>query len=122
MSRSAPATAKARFNLAVIKAVLYCFAVGSHYPIWKILSCVMCYFSSQDVSKRLSLPMDIHLPPEFLQKLEMENPEISKPLSRMSRRASLVSLMHSRASTVLHFGCNVITWHNITANTGSWFA
>lgn len=49
----------------------------------------------QDVSKRLSLPMDIRLPPEFLQKLQMESPEFPKPLSRMSRRASLVS--HSTA-------------------------
>lgn len=48
--------------------------------------------SPQDVSKRLSLPMDIRLPPEFLQKLQMESPEFPKPLSRMSRRASLVSL------------------------------
>lgn len=49
--------------------------------------------SPQDVSKRLSLPMDIRLPPEFLQKLQMESPEFPKPLSRMSRRASLVSLV-----------------------------
>lgn len=53
-----------------------------------LLSCP----SLQDVSKRLSLPMDIRLPPEFLQKLQMESPEFPKPLSRMSRRASLVSL------------------------------
>ncbi|XP_027550842.1 cyclin-dependent kinase 18 [Neopelma chrysocephalum] len=46
-------------------------------------------FSMEDVSKRLSLPMDIRLPPEFLQKLQMESPEFPKPLSRMSRRASL---------------------------------
>lgn len=54
----------------------------------RALSCVP---SLQDVSKRLSLPMDIRLPPEFLQKLQMESPEFPKPLSRMSRRASLVS-------------------------------
>ncbi|KAM8998775.1 cyclin-dependent kinase 18 isoform 2-T2 [Sarcophilus harrisii] len=48
-------------------------------------------FSMEDVSKRLSLPMDIRLPPEFLQKLQLESPELPKPLSRMSRRASLVS-------------------------------
>lgn len=47
----------------------------------------------QDVSKRMSLPMDIRLPPEFLKKLQMENENspLCKPLSRMSRRASLVS-------------------------------
>ncbi|KAM4759975.1 uncharacterized protein ACIQIH_017359 [Cyanocitta cristata] len=37
-------------------------------------------FSMEDVSKRLSLPMDIRLPPEFLQKLQMESPELPKPL------------------------------------------
>ncbi|KAK9404521.1 cyclin-dependent kinase 18 [Crotalus adamanteus] len=56
-------------------------------------------FSMEDVSKRLSLPMDIHLPPEFLQKLEMENPEISKPLSRMSRRASLSDIGFGKMET-----------------------
>ncbi|CAG5976967.1 unnamed protein product [Menidia menidia] len=40
----------------------------------------------------MSLPMDIRLPPEFLKKLQMEseNSPVSKPLSRMSRRASLI--------------------------------
>ncbi|KAM6457107.1 cyclin-dependent kinase 18 isoform 1-T2 [Liasis olivaceus] len=56
-------------------------------------------FSMEDISKRLSLPMDIHLPPEFLQKLEMENPEISKPLSRMSRRASLSDIGFGKMET-----------------------
>lgn len=45
----------------------------------------------QDISKRLSLPMDIRLPQEFLQKLQLESPDLPKPLTRMSRRASLVS-------------------------------
>jgi cyclin-dependent kinase 18 len=36
--------------------------------------------------------MDIRLPQEFLQKLQLENPGLPKPLTRMSRRASLVSL------------------------------
>ena len=50
----------------------------------------------QDVSKRMSLPMDIRLPPEFLQKLQLEseNSPLCKPLSRTSRRASLVSALH----------------------------
>lgn len=59
---------------------------------WRIID------SLQDVSKRMSLPMDIRLPPEFLKKLQMEremesenNSPPCKPLSRMSRRASLVS-------------------------------
>ncbi|XP_042321362.1 cyclin-dependent kinase 18 [Sceloporus undulatus] len=56
-------------------------------------------FSMEDVSKRLSLPMDIRLPPQFLQKLEMESPEISKPLSRMSRRASLSDIGFGKMET-----------------------
>lgn len=50
----------------------------------------------QDVSKRMSLPMDIRLPPEFLKKLQLENENspLCKPLSRMSRRASLVSAVY----------------------------
>lgn len=50
----------------------------------------------QDISKRLSLPVDIRLPQEFLQKLQLESPELPKPLSRMSRRASLVSAQSIR--------------------------
>ncbi|KAJ7331713.1 hypothetical protein JRQ81_013893 [Phrynocephalus forsythii] len=56
-------------------------------------------FSMEDVSKRLSLPMDIRLPPEFLQKLEMESPEGSKPLSRTSRRASLSDIGFGKMET-----------------------
>ncbi|KAI6072815.1 Cyclin-dependent kinase 18 [Aix galericulata] len=54
---------------------------------------------SMDVSKRLSLPMDIRLPPEFLQKLQMESPEFPKPLSRMSRRASLSDIGFGKLET-----------------------
>ncbi|EHB13854.1 Serine/threonine-protein kinase PCTAIRE-3 [Heterocephalus glaber] len=46
-------------------------------------------FSMEDISKRLSLPMDIRLPQEFLQKLQLESSDLPRPLSRMSRRASL---------------------------------
>ncbi|XP_027727085.1 cyclin-dependent kinase 18 isoform X3 [Vombatus ursinus] len=56
-------------------------------------------FSMEDVSKRLSLPMDIRLPPEFLQKLQMESPELPKPLSRMSRRASLSDIGFGKLET-----------------------
>ncbi|NWV29937.1 CDK18 kinase, partial [Origma solitaria] len=49
--------------------------------------------------KRLSLPMDIRLPPEFLQKLQMESPELPKPLSRMSRRASLSDIGFGKMET-----------------------
>ncbi|XP_068930781.1 cyclin-dependent kinase 18 isoform X1 [Petaurus breviceps papuanus] len=56
-------------------------------------------FSMEDVSKRLSLPMDIRLPPEFLQKLQLESPELPKPLSRMSRRASLSDIGFGKLET-----------------------
>ncbi|NWI00636.1 CDK18 kinase, partial [Tichodroma muraria] len=55
----------------------------------------------RDVSKRLSLPMDIRLPPEFLQKLQMESPELPKPLSRMSRRASLSDIGFGKLETYI---------------------
>ncbi|XP_032144858.1 cyclin-dependent kinase 18 isoform X3 [Sapajus apella] len=56
-------------------------------------------FSMEDVSKRLSLPMDIRLPQEFLQKLQMESPDLPKPLSRMSRRASLSDIGFGKLET-----------------------
>lgn len=43
--------------------------------------------------------MDIRLPQEFLQKLQLESPDLPKPLSRMSRRASLVSPKRVRGGT-----------------------
>uniref|UniRef100_A0A8C3Y960 cyclin-dependent kinase n=1 Tax=Catharus ustulatus TaxID=91951 RepID=A0A8C3Y960_CATUS len=58
-------------------------------------------FSMEDVSKRLSLPMDIRLPPEFLQKLQMESLELPKPLSRMSRRASLSDIGFGKLETYI---------------------
>ncbi|KAM9147033.1 cyclin-dependent kinase 18 isoform 1-T2 [Pangshura tecta] len=56
-------------------------------------------FSMEDVSKRLSLPVDIRLPPEFLQKLQMDNPEFPKTFSRMSRRASLSDIGFGKLET-----------------------
>ncbi|XP_028925086.1 cyclin-dependent kinase 18 [Ornithorhynchus anatinus] len=56
-------------------------------------------FSMEDLSKRLSLPADIRLPQEFLQKLQLENPELLKPLSRMSRRASLSDIGFGKLET-----------------------
>ncbi|XP_015424753.1 PREDICTED: cyclin-dependent kinase 18 [Myotis davidii] len=53
----------------------------------------------QDISKRLSLPADIRLPQEFLQKLQLESPELPKPLSRMSRRASLSDIGFGKLET-----------------------
>uniref|UniRef100_A0A8C9JNR6 Cyclin dependent kinase 18 n=1 Tax=Panthera tigris altaica TaxID=74533 RepID=A0A8C9JNR6_PANTA len=55
--------------------------------------------TSWDISKRLSLPMDIRLPQEFLQKLQLESPDLPKPLSRMSRRASLSDIGFGKLET-----------------------
>uniref|UniRef100_A0A674NQK8 cyclin-dependent kinase n=1 Tax=Takifugu rubripes TaxID=31033 RepID=A0A674NQK8_TAKRU len=63
-------------------------------------------FSMEDVSKRMSLPMDIRLPPEFLKKLqpENENSPLCKPLSRMSRRASLSDIGFGKLETYVKLG------------------
>uniref|UniRef100_A0A8C1SDX0 Cyclin dependent kinase 18 n=1 Tax=Cyprinus carpio TaxID=7962 RepID=A0A8C1SDX0_CYPCA len=61
-------------------------------------------FSMEDVTKRMSLPMDIRLPPEFLKKLQMENPPPCKPLSRMSRRASLSDIGFGKLETYVKLG------------------
>uniref|UniRef100_A0A8C6UBY6 cyclin-dependent kinase n=1 Tax=Neogobius melanostomus TaxID=47308 RepID=A0A8C6UBY6_9GOBI len=64
-------------------------------------------FSMEDVSKRMSLPMDIRLPPEFVKKLEMESENSSpdsKPLSRMSRRASLSDIGFGKLETYVKLG------------------
>ncbi|XP_076862594.1 cyclin-dependent kinase 18 isoform X2 [Brachyhypopomus gauderio] len=60
-------------------------------------------FSMEDVSKQMSLPMDIRLPPEFLKKLQTESPE-AKPLSRMSRRASLSDIGFGKLETYVKLG------------------
>ncbi|EGV92805.1 Serine/threonine-protein kinase PCTAIRE-3 [Cricetulus griseus] len=56
-------------------------------------------FSMEDLNKRLSLPMDIRLPQEFLQKLQLESPGLPKPLTRMSRRASLSDIGFGKLET-----------------------
>ena len=43
--------------------------------------------------------MDIRLPQEFLQKLQLENPGLPKPLTRMSRRASLSDIGFGKLET-----------------------
>ncbi|KAM4701509.1 cyclin-dependent kinase 18 [Discoglossus pictus] len=56
--------------------------------------------SMEDVSKRFSLPMDIRLRPGLLEKLQMSSPEDeSKPLSRLSRRASLSDIGFGKLET-----------------------
>ncbi|XP_018614239.2 cyclin-dependent kinase 18 [Scleropages formosus] len=61
-------------------------------------------FSMEDVSKRMSLPMDIRLPPELLKKLQTECSPPSKPLSRMSRRASLSDIGFGKLETYVKLG------------------
>ncbi|KAG7229678.1 hypothetical protein INR49_012722 [Caranx melampygus] len=83
-------------------------------------------FSMEDVSKRMSLPMDIRLPPEFLKKLQLEseNSPLCKPLSRMSRRASLSDIGFGKLETYVKLGklvsllknlkhANIVTLHDI---------
>ncbi|MEE6492196.1 hypothetical protein FKM82_016513 [Ascaphus truei] len=58
----------------------------------------------EDVSKRLSLPVDCRLPPGLLHKLQMESPELQdypKPLSRQSRRASLSDIGFGKLETYI---------------------
>uniref|UniRef100_A0A8C7F5G7 cyclin-dependent kinase n=1 Tax=Oncorhynchus kisutch TaxID=8019 RepID=A0A8C7F5G7_ONCKI len=43
-----------------------------------------------DLNKRLSLPADIRIPDGYLEKLQLSSPTFDQPLSRLSRRASLV--------------------------------
>uniref|UniRef100_A0A3B3UPM5 Cyclin dependent kinase 17 n=1 Tax=Poecilia latipinna TaxID=48699 RepID=A0A3B3UPM5_9TELE len=47
--------------------------------------------SMEDLNKRLSLPADIRIPDGYLEKLQLSSPPFDQPLSRRSRRASLVS-------------------------------
>ncbi|XP_063811206.1 cyclin-dependent kinase 18 [Pseudophryne corroboree] len=56
--------------------------------------------SMEDVSKRLSLPMGIRLPPGLLDKLQMNSPDDDpKPLTRLSRRASLSDIGFGKLET-----------------------
>ena len=48
-------------------------------------------FSFKDLNKRLSLPADIRIPDGYLEKLQINSPPFDQPMSRRSRRASLVS-------------------------------
>ena len=72
--------------------VCLCVCVVNH-----VFVCVcVCVCSVQDVRQRMSLSMDLRLPSELLQKLQLESQTsppptpACKPLSRVSRRASLV--------------------------------
>uniref|UniRef100_A0A4W4FPQ0 cyclin-dependent kinase n=1 Tax=Electrophorus electricus TaxID=8005 RepID=A0A4W4FPQ0_ELEEL len=69
-----------------------------------LVSFMCCKFQRIDVSKQMSLPMDIRLPPEILKKLQMQSPEPCKPLSRMSRRASLSDIGFGKLETYVKLG------------------
>ncbi|XP_064156568.1 cyclin-dependent kinase 18-like [Anguilla rostrata] len=64
------------------------------------------HFPTEDVSRRMSLPMDIRLPAGFLEKLrqQMDTSPPSKPLSRMSRRASLSDIGFGKQETYVKLG------------------
>lgn len=62
------------------------------------LSSLLCVF--QDLNKRLSLPADIRIPDGYLEKLQLSSPPFDQPLSRRSRRASLVSVCVSTCQCV----------------------
>lgn len=62
------------------------------------LSSLLCGF--QDLNKRLSLPADIRIPDGYLEKLQLSSPPFDQPLSRRSRRASLVSVCVSTCQCV----------------------
>lgn len=92
---------------------------GSHHPSYPGANTGTCVSLCplQDISKRLSLPMDIRLPQEFLQKLQLESPDLLKRPSRMSRRASLVSPERVRG----HQGGTAILVLRVPAEVASGF-
>lgn len=53
-------------------------------------SFVCLFVCIQDLNKRLSLPADIRIPDGYLEKMQLSSPPFDQPLSRRSRRASLV--------------------------------
>lgn len=61
------------------------FSVCSYLPV--------SFFPTflKDLNKRLSLPADIRIPDGYLEKLQINSPPFDQPMSRRSRRASLVS-------------------------------
>lgn len=54
---------------------------------------------SQDISKRLSLPADLHIPESFLAKQAASFAVVEAPLTRASRRQSLSEIGFGRSET-----------------------
>lgn len=72
----------------------------------------------QDLNKRLSLPADIRIPDGYLEKLQLSSPPFDQPLSRRSRRASLVSAVRTiKGVTGSACICN-LPCHQIVAKRG----
>ncbi len=78
--------------------VYFCFLrVLRHIDtVFKLRSVVFIYLCVQDLNKRLSLPADIRIPDGYLEKLQLSSPPFDQPLSRRSRRASLVRWREKR--------------------------
>ncbi|KAK6466706.1 cyclin-dependent kinase 16-like isoform X1 [Huso huso] len=55
--------------------------------------------SSEDINKRLSLPVDIRLPDGYLEKFALSSPPFDKPLSRRLRRVSLSEIGFGKLET-----------------------
>lgn len=80
---------------------LFCpFKINIYSDVWGFTAPLLqnwaftVYFltrAPQDLNKRLSLPADIRIPDGYLEKLQLSSPPFDQPLSRRSRRASLVS-------------------------------
>ena len=86
-----------------LRCLLRVYPVSSgFYTVLRLfLNWLLLLFSSvcvcaQDLNKRLSLPADIRIPDGYLEKLQLSSPPFDQPLSRRSRRASLVRLKGKR--------------------------
>lgn len=58
----------------------------------------LLFLLQQDINKRLSLPVDLHLPEAFVAK-QNASPSLEAPLSRASRRQSLSEIGFGRLET-----------------------
>ncbi|KAL4630678.1 cyclin-dependent kinase 16-like isoform X1 [Arapaima gigas] len=56
---------------------------------------------TEDINKRLSLPADIRLPEEYLEKFAMSGPPFAKPMTRHLRRVSLSEIGFGKLETYI---------------------
>ena len=71
----------------------YCRLISNDFPVLQI-------DLSQDISKRLSLPADLHIPESFLAKQAAAG-AAEPPLTRTSRRRSLSEIGFGRSETYI---------------------